>query len=69
MRSCAPCNWDPCHDLWCGKGQEVMYKISSQYDKKYKNSFWGVIFGRALGGGGGDWTAVNIKFWLILAMA
>ena len=34
MRSCAPCNWDLRHDLWCGKGQEVMYKISSQYIKK-----------------------------------
>ena len=31
MHSCAPCDWDSSHDLWCSKGQEVMYKISSQY--------------------------------------
>ena len=36
------------------KGQEVMYKISSQYVKKSKLSFSGVIFGGALRGWGLD---------------
>ena len=34
MLSCALCNWHSSHDLWCGKGQEVMYKSSSQYVKR-----------------------------------
>ena len=66
MHSWAPCNWDSNHDLWCSKGQEVMYKISSQYVKK-KKIILGCIFGGALGAG--DFTTVNIKSWLILAMA
>ena len=40
-----------------------MYKISSQYIKKYKFSFWGVIFlggGGALGGGGLDCSQYQI---------
>ena len=45
MCSCAPCSWYPSHDLLCSKGKQVMYKISSQYVKKYIFSSWGVIFG------------------------
>ena len=33
MCSCAPCSRDPSHDLQCGKGQEVIYKISSKTKK------------------------------------
>ena len=29
--SCVPCSWNPSHDLWYRKGQEVIYKISSRY--------------------------------------
>ena len=57
MRSCASCSWDQGHDLWCGKGQEVMYKISSQYVKKYKFSFSGVIL---WGSGGLDCSQYQI---------
>ena len=37
-----------------------MYKISSQYVKKKKFSFWGVIFWGALGGGGLDCSQYQI---------
>ena len=55
MRSCAPYSWDP-----SGKGQEVMYKISSQYVKILKFSFLEGHFLGIVGSGGLDCSQYQI---------